>query len=247
MAREAYQTFIEQHAVQNMEALRGNPYPGRGIVMGLNKQGDQAIQVYWVMGRSENSRNRVLARDGDTVRTEPFDASKVQDPSLIIYTAMRVVNGVHIVSNGDQTDSVADAIGAGETFEGALKQRTHEPDAPNFTPRITGEYIPNSNLPFSLSIIGKDPSGGTEPVRSLYSFGHANGIGDVVHTYKGDGDPLPSFDGKPYPVLLEGPVDEIAQTYWDLLNPDNRVSLVAKGISIKTGEVSFSIINKHTK
>lgn len=145
-------SFTEQYAAHNMEErLRANPYPGRGIVMGVNKERTHAIQVYWIMGRSENSRNRVLVvnpMEEDVVRTEPFDPTRVEDPSLIIYTAMREVEGVHLVSNGDQTDTVADAMKAGITFAAGLAQRTHEPDAPNYTPRITGEYSPNFGIPF---------------------------------------------------------------------------------------------------
>lgn len=235
---------VEQFAASNMEQLRSNPYPGRGIVMGFNKKGDQAIQVYWVMGRSENSRNRVLVQKGDVVKTEPFDASKVKDPTLIIYTAMRVVDGKHIVSNGDQTDSVAQVIENGGTFKKGLEERTYEPDAPNFTARITGEYSRDSVQPFSLSIIRKDPSGTPDPIRKLQSYIPEKGIGQCIHTYKGDGNPLPSFDSDPYPVILEGSVDQIAQTYWNLLNAENRVALAVKGINTTTGEVSYSIINQ---
>lgn len=245
MAREASpKSPIEQIAAFNMEELRLNPYPGRGIVMGFNQEGDQAIQVYWVMGRSDNSRNRVLVRQGDVVKTEPFDISKVKDPTLIIYVAMRVVDGRHLVSNGDQTDSVAEVIKNGGTFEEGLRARTYEPDTPNFTPRITGEYFPASRLPFSISIIRKNPSGDPDPIRTLQSYGPERGIGRCIHTYRGDGNPLPSFDLDPYPVILRGSVNQIAQTYWNLLNPGNRVALIVKGISTTTGEVSFSIINQ---
>jgi hypothetical protein len=235
---------VEQMAVSNMELLRLNPYPGRGIVMGLDREGEQAIQVYWVMGRRYNSRNRVLVQEGDIVRTKPFDASKVEDPTLIIYTAMRVVGKSHLVSNGDQTDSVARVMENGGSFIEGLNQRTYEPDPPNFTPRITGECVLGSYLPLSFSILRRNPNGDLAPIHSYQSYLYKSGIGMCIHTYKGDGNPLPSFDGYPYPVVLNGSVDQIAHTYWDLLNAENRVALVAKGINLATGAVDYSIINQ---
>lgn len=242
-------SHLEQLALDNMEKLRLNPYPGRGIIMGLNDQGDQAIQIYWVMGRSENSRNRVLVQDGEIVRTEPFDASKVKDPRLIIYTAMRAVKGKHLVSNGDQTDTVAEVIKNGGIFEGGLAERIYEPDAPNFTPRITGEYSPLSRpgAPFTLSIIRKDPSS-DNVIRPFMHYKSEKGKGECIHTYKGDGNPLPAFDSdRSYAVNLNGSVEEIAKTYWELLNAENRVALAVKGIDVKTGKTSYSIINQLSK
>lgn len=236
-------TPIDVEAAENMETLRKNPYPGRGIVMGMSENGNHAIQIYWVMGRSENSRNRILVEENGVVRTEPFDASKVQDPNLIIYTAIREVQGIHLVSNGDQTDSVADVISYGGDFEHALTGRTYEPDAPNFTPRISAMYF-NSAKPFKFSSIRKNPDGSTEPIRDLHRPEPTNGIGYVIHTYKGDGDPLPSFDQAPYPVPLTGSLEEIAATFWDALNAANRVALAAKSIDTRTGTVDFRIINQ---
>lgn len=230
-----------------MEQLGRNPYPGRGIVMGLNEKGDQAIQVYWIMGRSENSRNRIFVEENGVVRTQAFDATKVEDPRLIIYTVMRKVEGIHLVSNGDQTDSIAQALENRWTFEEAVGVRDYEPDAPNFTPRITGAYSHDTENPFALSIIRRTSMKVQTPpsVRILQTYVPENGIGRCVHTYQGDGKPLPSFDGSFYPVLLKGSVDEIASTYWALLNPENKVALVAKGIHRTTGETEFSIINRY--
>jgi len=234
---------VEQLASANMELLRDNPYPGRGIVMGLSKDGQRAVQVYWIMGRSLNSRNRILVQEGDVVKTRPFDESKVENPSLIIYTAMRMVNGIHIVSNGDQTDTVSQAIADGHTFQEGLEDRTYEPDDPNFTPRITGMYHPNNETPFSLSIIRKNPTS-LEPIRTTYQQQSLNGIGRCIHTYKGDGNPLPSFDSEPYPIPLEGTIDDIAQKYWNVLNSENKVALVVKEINTVSGETNYRIVNK---
>ena len=235
---------LEQLAISSMEKLRLNTYPGRGIVMGFNKQGDQAIQIYWVMGRSENSRNRILVQEGNVVKTKPFDASKVKDPTLIIYTAMKEVRGGHLVSNGDQTDSIAQIIEKGGTFGEGLRERTYEPDAPNFTPRITGEYSSESESPFFiLSIIRKDPFS-DRPIHNLQLYKPESGTGKCIHTYEGDGNPLPSFKLDPYLVTLEGSIDQIAQTFWDLLNAENRVALAVKGVDIRTGKVDSKIINQ---
>lgn len=245
MAGEKITRFpTEQFVSSNMELLRSNPYSGRGIIMGFNKEGDQAIQIYWVMGRSENSRNRFLVQREGIVRTVPFDVNKVKDPTLIIYTAMRTVGRDHLVSNGDQTDSVAQKIECGSSFEESLKEITYEPDKPNFTPRITGKYSPDSQLPFSLSLIRKNSASNPNSLRTLQSYLPEKGIGQCIHTYKGDDNPLPSFDSDSYPVILEGSINQIAQTYWNLLNSENRVALVVKGIDTTNGKMCFSIINK---
>jgi IMP cyclohydrolase len=247
--KEAPRSYNEQMMAANMENLRQNPYPGRGIIQGINKQGNLAVQAYWVMGRSENSRNRILALRGDIVKTEAFDASKVKDPSLIIYTAMREVNGIHIVSNGDQTDSVAEEIKNGGTFKSGLEKRMYEPDAPNFTPRVSGMFvaIPKEGYSFSLSIIRKEPNS-ENPIRVLSNYLPKAGVGECIHTYKGDGNPLPAFDSdRSYPVPLDGSVEEIAKIYWNLLNHENRVALAVKGINLKNGMVDYSIINQLQK
>jgi IMP cyclohydrolase len=235
----------------NLKRLSENPYPGRGIVLGLNSRGDEAQQVYWVMGRSENSRNRVLVREGDVVSTAPYDASKVIDPSLIIYNAMRIAGNTHVVSNGDQTDTIVESLENGQHLWEALQTRTYEPDAPNYTPRISGliKKSPASRYPhYDLSIIRRSEVTG-EPQR-IYSGGsydiqNEKGAGHCIHTYKGDGEPLPSFTEPPYKVPLGETTDETAETYWKNLNKDNRVALVVKGIRLATGEVNYRIINAH--
>lgn len=241
---------LEESTAVYMEALRANSYPGRGIIMGLSGSEMRAIQVYWVMGRSENSRNREFAVEGKTVRTVAHDPSKVKDPSLIIYTAMRSVNGAHIVSNGDQTDTIAGFIRQQKTFQDALNTRTYEPDGPNFTPRISGIIDVKTRVRTQqavLSVIRKDGES-DEPIRIYYPVISSPGFGFCVHTYERDaveGGPLPSFKKAPYPVLLRGRAEEIAQTYWDLLNAENRVALAVKEIDFSTGGVAVSHIDRY--
>jgi IMP cyclohydrolase len=229
----------------NMEALRANVYPGRGMVIGRTPDGSKMVQVYWIMGRSENSRNRVFVQQGNVVRTAPFDASKVEDPSLIIYHCARVLDRVHIVTNGDQTDTIYDALMNGESFEAALHTRTFEPDAPNYTPRIAGICDPDSPHDYQLAIlktIGNDPD---KPVRHVYSYETAlPGVGHFIATYSGDGDPLPSFEGEPQMVELLDDLDATLDLYWAALNDDNKVSLMVKFID-ENGDAEVRIANKH--
>lgn len=246
-------------AQANLAALAENPYPGRGIVQGLNEAGDTALQVYWLMGRSENSRNRILVQEDDIVRTEAYDESKVTDPSLIIYNAMDIVRDArtcHVVSNGDQTDTITDGLRSkGQGFEAALKGRDYEPDNPNFTPRISGIVTPstfthNPDLGLAhanLSVIRKDPNS-VESIRQNFPtilLPSDSGFGKAVHTYLGDGTPLPSFDKSPLEVPLGEGVEDTAEMYWGNLNVDNRVALVVKGIHLATNDTSYRIINAH--
>jgi hypothetical protein len=234
-------------AESNIETLRNNPYPGRGIVVGFNSAGTKGIEIYWVMGRSEQSRNRLLALDGDTIKTIPFDASKIQDPSLIIYNAMRIARGAHVVSNGDQTDSVVDALLHGEKYDVALMQRTFEPDKPNFTSRITGILFPEGQgSHFVLSTIARENAASDEPVHAFYSYDmdDLRGFGKVIHTYAGDGTPLPSLRRRPYTVPLDDNIGDITAKFWGLLNPDNRVAMVAKSVDLRTGDAGYRIANK---
>ncbi len=251
MAQGKERVISEAEVQLNMEALRNNPYPGRGIVMGFNDTGELGIQVYWVMGRSENSRNRMLVRDGETVRTTPFDESKVKDPSLIIYNAMRVAKGLHIVSNGDQTDTIVQAIEEGEGNGWKLHTRKYEPDSPNYTPRISGILCPNpeGSSVLIFSKISKESVDSERAVHTWYSASSnaLRGRGKCIHTYEGDGNPLPSFKGEPYEVSLKGTIDDIAKTYWELLNEENKVSLVVKSVNLSTGAVDFRIANKLSK
>lgn len=240
----------DKEALANMETLRKNPYPGRGIVMGLNETGDMALQVYWITARSDHSRNRILVTEGDTFKTDAFDWDKVDDPSLIIYYAMRKVGNQHIVSNGDQTDTIAELLENGKTWKDAVETWNYEPDELS-TPRISGVLTIGENPDFNLSIIKR---GNGETSLRIYSHPTGRirpGIGYCIHTYEGEDENNPrSFSGTPYPLLLEGKdVREIAKTYWNLLRPinrgsnDNRVALVVKGVDLKTGEVDYKIQN----
>jgi IMP cyclohydrolase len=243
---------IEELAKSNLQELAENPYPGRGIVQGVNPRGDEFQQAYWVMGRSENSRNRILVENDGIVRTEAHDPSKVIDPSLIIYNAMRAHGDIHIASNGDQTDTVVDFLKVGKTFDEAIITRTYEPDAPNYTPRITAfvELLQERSLKSGISIIRKSVTSAEVTVRDNYKLNTEGimakkGIGDTIHTYLEDGDPLPSYNLPPYPVPLAETIEETAETLWSSLDKDNRVALVVKGIHLATGDVNFQIINAH--
>lgn len=238
---------VREAAARNLESLRQNPYPGRGIVIGLTPDARHFVQVYWIMGRSENSRNRVFVREGDLVRTAPYDKSKVTDSSRIIYNCARQFGRCHIVSNGDQTDTVFDVMQKGGTFEEALFTRSAEPDAPSFTPRVTGLVnLDDKFHAYKLSIIkvlGNDPGRG---VRHFFNYqAGIPGIGHCIHTYAGDGNPLPCFEGEPYAVPLLDDARGVSERYWESLNRDNRVSLLARFIDAKTGAADVRIINKH--
>lgn len=229
------------------QALGATSYPGRGIILGNSADGTRAMIAYFIMGRSENSRNRVFVADGDGLRTQAFDESKMVDPSLIIYHPVRVVNGRTVVTNGDQTDTVADFLWAGKSFEEALRTRTFEPDAPNYTPRISG-VVEREEKRYRLSIL-KSADGNPAGARR-YFFDYDQplpGVGHFLHTYQGDGDPLPSFEGEPEPVALEGDIDAFTAAVWNSLNADNRVSLFTRTIHWTTGETDSRIVNKHQR
>ncbi len=240
-------------AADGVRRLSSNPYPGRGIVVGVNSIGTAAIQVYWIMGRSENSRSRVMRREGNAIKVEPLGGTSLAGAELLIYTAMLQVGKRHVVSNGDQTDTIANALAAGRTFGSGMLSRQHEPDAPHYTPRIAGmveiglggEDEPARPI-FRLAKITSDPADGTQSVHGFYSFTRlAPGAGMCIHTYAGDGNPLPSFREDPFPVPLSAGVDDIAGTYWETLNVNNRVALVVKAIDIATGAVQSKILNRH--
>lgn len=234
-------------AASNFKALSRNPYPGRGIVLGLNSKGDHLVQIYWIMGRSENSRNRVFESADGRLFTVAADPSKVKDPSLIIYNAMLEANGVYIVSNGAQTDDVYRSVRRGGDFEHGLRRQTYEPDSPNFTPRITGALELDSAKIAKISILRKSPWDDTCETHLHTYVSLGKGFGYCVTTYQGDGDPLPSFQGEPILLPLEGTMDQIAKKYWAALNPENRVSLAVKFIKIESGESSIKTINRFTK
>ncbi|MFP4379552.1 MAG: IMP cyclohydrolase [Candidatus Sumerlaeia bacterium] len=237
-----------QEAIKNLEELGKNPYPGRGIIIGMGEKGESLIQVYWIMGRSPNSRNRVFEKDGALLRTAAADPSKVQDPSLIIYNAMREMNGLYVVTNGDQTDTIIQGILTGTTFCQALNTRAYEPDAPNFTPRISGICSLKDGLPWAeLSVLKKSVFGAHTDRHCFRYEEFGPGLGHCITTYMGDGDPLPSFSGEPRLMPLEGSISELANNIWNHLNEDNRVSLAVKFIDIETGGSNLHVINKYSK
>ena len=229
--------------------LSSNSYPGRGIVIGTSADGKYAVTAYFIMGRSVNSRNRVFVEDGEGIKTQAFDASKLTDPSLIIYAPVRVLGCRTIVSNGDQTDTLYVAMSQGQSFEQSLRCRQFEPDAPNYTPRISGCLnVKDGVYRYALSIL-KSNNGNPESV-NRYDFHYVKpvaGEGRFIHTYMGDGNPLPSFEGEPKLVEIDGDIDEFTSTVWDNLNEENKVSLFVRYIDIETGSYETRIINKNTK
>ena len=227
--------------------LAGNSYPGRGIVIGKSADGKYAVTAYFIMGRSENSRNRVFVEDGEGIRTQAFDPSKLSDPSLIIYAPVRVLGNKTIVTNGDQTDTIYELMDKQQTFEQALRTREFEPDAPNYTPRISGiMHIDNGTYNYAMSIL-KSNNGNPDSC-NRYTFAYQNpvaGEAHFIHTYMGDGNPLPSFEGEPKPVEIDGTIDEFTDKVWNSLNEDNKVSLFVRFIDIETGKWESRIVNKN--
>ncbi len=233
--------------VSLQQELQQNSYPGRGIVLGCSADGKYAVAAYFIMGRSENSRNRVFVQDGVGIRTQAFDPSKMVDPSLIIYAPVRVLGAYTIVTNGDQTDTVYELMRGGKTFEESLRTREFEPDAPNYTPRISG-IIDQTNHGFSYALSILKSADGNPVSCQRYTFSYSNplaGQGHFIHTYEGDGNPLPSFSGEPQKVAIEGDIDAFAQMLWDSLNEENKVSLFVRYIDKVTGETETRIINKN--
>ena len=229
------------------QELKNNAYPGRGIVIGRSEDGKSAVTAYFIMGRSSNSRNRVFVEDGDGIRTEAFDPSKMEDPSLIIYAPVRVLGNKTIVTNGDQTDTIYEGMDTQMTFEQSLRCRKFEPDAPNYTPRISGiMHVENGKYSFAMSILKTD--NGDPDTCSQYSFayhGTRAGEGRFIHTYMGDGSPLPSFEGEPEWVDIKGDIDSFTDLVWNSLNEDNKVSLFVRFIDIATGKTESRIVNKN--
>lgn len=232
--------------IQDLKAeLSGNAYPGRGIVLGKSADGKHAVIAYFIMGRSENSRNRVFVEEGAGIRTQAFDPAKLVDPSLIIYSPVRVWQDTTIVTNGDQTDTVYDFLEKGETFAAGLRTRTFEPDAPNYTPRISG-VVNNKTGDYQLSIL-KSAEGDSSSVQR-YFFEYTSpkaGVGHFLHTYRCDGNPIPSFEGEPTPVWLEGDIDSFTAMVWENLNPENKVSLFTRFLDLETGKTETRIVNKN--
>ena len=229
------------------QELKGNAYPGRGIVIGRSKDGTKAVAGYFIMGRSQNSRNRVFVEEGEGIRTQAFDPSKLEDPSLIIYAPVRVLGNDTIVTNGDQTDTVYEGLEQGKTFEVSLRSREFEPDAPNFTPRISGIiHQDNGSFNYALSIL-KSNNGRPEGC-NRYTFAYNNpfaGEGHFIHTYMGDGNPLPSFEGEPEWVSIEGDIDTFTDQIWNSLNEENKVSLFVRYINLTDGTWETRIVNKN--
>ena len=229
------------------EDLKGNTYPGRGIIIGKSACGKFAVTAYFIMGRSENSRNRIFVTDGDGIRTEAFDPSKLVDPSLIIYSPVRVLGNKTIVTNGDQTDTIYDLMNQQLSFEQALRTREFEPDAPNYTPRISG-IIKNENDGFNYALSILKSSNGNSESCERFTFSYKKpiaGEGHFIHTYKCDGNPIPSFEGEPKRVILNQNIDYFTDTLWNSLNEDNKVSLFVRYINLETREVSTKIVNKN--
>ena len=227
--------------------LSNNTYPGRGIVIGKSKDGKKAVTAYFIMGRSNNSRNRVFVEDGEGIRTQAFDSSKLEDSSLIIYAPVKVLGNKTIITNGDQTDTIYEGMDKQLTFEQSLRSRKFEPDAPNYTPRISGiMHIENNKYNYAMSILKSN--NGNPNSCNRYTFAYENpieGQGHFIHTYMHDGEVLPSFEGEPKLVEIDGDIDEFTNMIWSNLNEDNKVSLFVRFIDIKSGEYETRIINKN--
>lgn len=230
------------------QELKNNAYPGRGIVLGKSKDGKKAVTAYFIMGRSVNSRNRVFVEDGEGIRTQAFDPSKLTDPSLIIYAPVRVLGNKTIVTNGDQTDTIYENMDKQMTFEQSLRGREFEPDAPNYTPRISGiMHVERGKYNYAMSIL-KSNNGNPDSC-NRYTFAYENpaaGEGRFIHTYKCDGNPLPSFEGEPTWIAIEeNDIDAFTDKIWNSLNEDNKVSLFVRFIDIETGKYETRIVNKN--
>ena len=225
------------------QELRGNAYPGRGIVIGKSQDGGCAVVAYFIMGRSVNSRNRVFAEEPDGIRTEAADPAKMEDPSLIIYHPVRQIGRGLIVTNGDQTDTIRDFLEKGLPFEQALRTREFEPDGPNWTPRISGLLSPDGS--YKLSILKAADEAGTGCLRQTFEYPGQAGLGHFLHTYRCDGSPIPSFEGEPTPVRIEGDIDAFTQGVWENLNEDNKVSLFVRFVDLETGGAQTRIVNKN--
>ncbi len=237
----SYETNCLKNTLQN------NPYPGRGIVVGLSESGKKAVFAYFIMGRSENSRNRVFTAYGDEVKTEPFDPFKVKDPSLIIYSPVKVYGKEVVVTNGDQTDTIVQALKEGHCFRHALMGRTFEPDAPNFTPRISAILHLGGKFGYEMSILKSADGAGSACNRFFYSYEPVAGVGHFLHTYAHDGDPLPSFCGEPLPVHVPDDLRKYATRIWSGLNVENKISLVCRAYDLGTGAFEQVLINKYAR
>lgn len=228
------------------ELIKDNEYVGRGIVIGKTADGTKAAVAYFIMGRSENSRNRVFREEGENITIYPFDESKVEDPSLIIYSPIRVIDNKLIVTNGDQTDTVYDFVKEGRSFKEALETRQFEPDAPNFTPRISGMItFGEKDFTYSMSILKSMDAEGTECARYTFDYRAMRGLGHFIHTYECNGDPIPTFQGEPERVAVPDDMNEFAEKIWNSLNSDNKISLYVRYIDLNDGSVQSKMYNKN--
>lgn len=229
------------------QELSSNTYPGRGIIIGKSADGKYAVTAYFIMGRSTNSRNRIFVEEGAGIRTQAYDPAKLEDPSLVIYAPVRVLGNKTIVTNGDQTDTIYEMMDKQQTFEQSLRTRTYEPDSPNYTPRISGiMHLENGSYNYAMSILKSN--NGNPGACNRYTFAYENpvaGEGHFIHTYMGDGNPLPSFEGEPTWIGIEGGIDAFSQMIWNNLNEENKVSLFVRYIEIETGKYETRIINKN--
>lgn len=237
--------FMEMLSIE--KELQGNSYPGRGIIIGRSTDGTKAVTAYFIMGRSVNSRNRIFVEDGEGIRTQACDPSKLTDPSLIIYAPVRVLGNKTIVTNGDQTDTIYEGMDKQMTFEQSLRSREFEPDGPNYTPRISGiMHIENGTYNYAMSILKSN--NGSPDSCNRYTFAYENpaaGEGHFIHTYKCDGDPLPSFEGEPKLIAVPDDIDAFTDTLWNSFNEDNKVSLFVRYIDIASGTCATRIVNKN--
>ncbi len=229
------------------ELMKNNEYPGRGIVIGKSEDGRSIAIAYFIMGRSANSRNRVFTEDGDTVTIYPADSSKVEDPSLIIYSPIRKIGDNLIVTNGDQTDTIYDFMRDGNTFEEALETREFEPDGPNWTPRISGVVTLDESESYKMSILKSQDADGTDCARYTFSYKLQNGLGHFIHTYKENGNPIPTFEGEPERVAIPNTAEELKQLIWNNLNEDNKISLYVRYIDVTGRSVENKLVNKFEK
>ena len=227
------------------QRIAGNSYVGRGVVLGLSENGKKAACAYFIMGRSENSRNRIFTEKNGDIYTEPFDASKVEDPSLIIYAAVRDASSKLIVTNGDQTDTIYQYLRAGNTFEEALESREFEPDAPNFTPRISGMMTFGEKLTYKLSILKSLDEEGSECSRYFFNYVAKSGLGHFIHTYNHDGNPIPTFTGEPERISIPDDIDVLTKDIWENLDENNKISLYVRYTNLDDGSVETRIINKN--
>lgn len=226
------------------EYIAGNPYVGRGIIIGRTPDAKKAVTAYFIMGRSANSRNRVFEEVKDDVMIKPFDESKVEDPSLIIYHPLRVDDKKIIITNGDQTDTIRDFMKTGMCFQCALRTRSFEPDAPNWTPRISGLVDIEDDFTYKMSILKSANSEGTSCNRYFFEYEGLAGQGHFIHTYMTDGNPIPTFTGEPKRLLIPDNIEELTSEIWENLNEENKISLYVRYTDIKTGEYDKRIINK---